>query len=112
MVIDEKGIPRIEPPEVPEPVIQEYVNWDYQRLYNENERIDRDRQRLRDSNTRMANYNFFLIGVVREQLQLIDKLVHSLEVTKRKITKETADRIEDFRRIAYPTPKKPKKNKT
>ena len=102
MIIDENGIPRIEKPDVPDAVIQEYVNTDYQRLFKENSWLERECQRLRDTNCRMAHYNFFMRHTVQDELEIIDHLVKTLHGMGGKVSKAHADRIADFRKIAFP----------
>lgn len=103
MLYDEEGLPYIEPPLLPEDEHLRYIVQDYQRMYKENIRHEHKIKRLAETNTKMAHYNFFMRGIVKEQLGLIDKLVSMLKNRGHKIEIETADRIEDFRKIAYPT---------
>lgn len=103
MLYDEEGRAYIEPPLLPEDVHLRYIVQDYQRMYRERGKLERKIESLGDTNTRMAHYNFFMRGIVKEQLKLIDDLVKRLNNRGHKIETKTADRIEDFRKIAYPS---------
>lgn len=71
MLYDEEGKAYVERPIIPEEQNLLYIVKDYRRMYNEHNKMLAHIKKLQDTNTKLANHNYSLVGKNQEQRDVI-----------------------------------------
>ena len=109
MILDENGY-SIEQPDIPIWQHIHYIVKDYRRMYMQQGKLERKCRKLRETNSQMAHYNFFMRKTVQDQIKVVDHLVKMLQNRGCIIPSNIQLEIENFRKIAYPQRMKGKRN--
>ena len=79
MLYDEEGRAYVEPPLLPEDAHVFWIVSDYQRMFQENNKLLRKNDELRETINHLNGYQFALNRIIVEQKKMMDRMIGMLK---------------------------------